>query len=93
MKRHLILLVSTLALLGSSAIAQTKVPALINYQGNVRNAGPWGNLPNDPRVRAIYESARRALLSPSCNPLKVPADKLQTVMASTFRFSPRGLVR
>jgi microcystin-dependent protein len=38
MKRHLILLVSTLALLGSSAIAQTKVPALINYQGNVRNA-------------------------------------------------------
>jgi microcystin-dependent protein len=38
MKRHLILLVSTLALLGSSAFAQTKVPSLINYQGNVRNA-------------------------------------------------------
>jgi hypothetical protein len=39
MKRHLILLVSTLALLGSSAFAQTtKVPALINYQGNVRSA-------------------------------------------------------
>ena len=39
MKRHLILLVSTLALLGSSAFAQTtKVPAYINYQGNVRSA-------------------------------------------------------
>ena len=39
MKRHLILLVSTLALLGSSAFAQTtKVPAFINYQGNVRSA-------------------------------------------------------
>jgi hypothetical protein len=39
MKRHLILLVSTLALLGISAFAQTtKVPALINYQGNVRSA-------------------------------------------------------
>ena len=39
MKRHLILLVSTLALLGTSAFAQTtKVPALINYQGNVRSA-------------------------------------------------------
>ena len=39
MKRHLILLVSTLALLGTSAFAQTtKVPAFINYQGNVRSA-------------------------------------------------------
>lgn len=38
MKRQLLLLASTLALLASSAFAQTKVPALINYQGNVRNA-------------------------------------------------------
>jgi hypothetical protein len=42
MKRHLILLVSTLALLGSSAFAQT-VPDRINYQGNVKTAsGPVG---------------------------------------------------
>jgi len=37
MKRHLILLFSTLALLGSSAFAQT-VPDRINYQGNVKTA-------------------------------------------------------
>ncbi len=65
----------------------------LDGQGNVRNVVPAGNAPTDPRVRAVFESAKRALLSPSCNPLKVPADKLQTVMASTFRFSPRGLVR
>ena len=42
MKRHLILLVSTLALLGSSAFAQT-VPDRINYQGNVKtSSGPVG---------------------------------------------------
>jgi len=50
-------------------------------------------MPTDPRVRSVFESARRALLAPACNPLKVPPDKMQTVMASTFRFSPRGLVR
>ena len=65
----------------------------LDGQGNVRNVVPAGNMPSDPRVRSVFESARRALLAPACNPLKVPADKLQTVMASTFRFSPRGLVR
>jgi hypothetical protein len=65
----------------------------LDGQGNVRNVVPAGNMPTDPRVRSVFESARRALLSPACNPLKVPADKLQTVMASTFRFNPRGLVR
>ncbi len=65
----------------------------LDPQGNVRNVVPAGNMPTDPRVRSVFESARRALLAPACNPLKVPADKMQTVMASTFRFSPRGLVR
>ena len=65
----------------------------LDAQGNVRKAGPWGNLPSDPRVRAIYESARRALLSPACNPLKVPPDKIKTLESTPFRFSPRGLVR
>jgi hypothetical protein len=65
----------------------------LDPQGNVRNVVPAGNMPTDPRVRSVFESARRALLAPACNPLKVPPDKMQTVMASTFRFSPRGLVR
>lgn len=65
----------------------------IDGQGNVRNVVPASGVPSDARSRAVYESARRALLSPQCNPLKVPAAKLPTLMASTFRFNPRGLVR
>jgi hypothetical protein len=65
----------------------------LDAQGNVRNVVPASGVPSDPRARAVYESARRALLAPQCNPLKVPANKMQTVMASTFRFNPRGLVR
>ncbi|MBR0674472.1 hypothetical protein GXW76_25120, partial [Roseomonas soli] len=65
----------------------------IDSQGVVRNVVPSGSLPNDPRARSVYESARRALMSPQCNPLRVPPNKYQTVMASIFRFNPRGLVR
>lgn len=65
----------------------------VDGQGNVRNVVPANGAPSDPRSRAVYESARRALLSPQCNPLKIPPAKLQTVMASTFRFNPRGLVQ
>ncbi len=71
-----------------------EVRVQLDFQGNVRNVVPAsGGIPADPRARAVYESARRALLAPQCNPLKVPANKLQTLMASTFRFNPRGLVR
>jgi hypothetical protein len=61
--------------------------------GTVRNVRPDGGVPGDPRARAVYESARRALLSPACNPLKVPREKLVTLQSSTFRFNPRGLVQ
>jgi hypothetical protein len=65
----------------------------LDGQGNVRNVVPGDRgIPSDPRARSVYEAARRALLAPACNPLKVPADKIQTVMAATFRFNPRGLV-
>jgi hypothetical protein len=66
----------------------------LDGQGNVRNVvpGPRG-VPTEPRARAVYESARRALLAPQCNPMRVPSDKFRTVMESTFRFNPRGLVR
>jgi hypothetical protein len=65
----------------------------LDGQGNVRNVVPAGNMPGDPRVRAVFESARRALLSPQCNPLRLPPEKYETVMQSIFRFSPRGLVQ
>jgi hypothetical protein len=48
----------------------------LDRQGNVRNVVPGeGGVPTDPRGRALYESARRALLSPRCNPLRVPPEK------------------
>ena len=65
----------------------------LDSQGVVRNVVPSGALPADPRARSVYESARRALMSPQCNPLRVPPSKYGTVMASIFRFNPRGLVR
>lgn len=65
----------------------------LDAQGVVRNVVPNGAAPSDPRARSIYESARRALMSPQCNPLRVPPNKYSTVMASIFRFNPRGLVR
>lgn len=70
-----------------------EVRVQLDSQGVVRNVVPHTALPSDPRVRAVYESARRALLSPQCNPLRVPPAKYETVMASVFRFNPRGLVR
>jgi hypothetical protein len=65
----------------------------LDGQGNVRNVVAASGVPSEARARAVYESARRALLSPQCNPLKVPSGKLPTLMASTFRFNPKGLVR
>ena len=65
----------------------------LDGQGVVRNVVPNGSPPSDPRARSVYESARRALMSPQCNPLRVPPNKYSTVMSSIFRFNPRGLVR
>jgi hypothetical protein len=66
----------------------------LDGQGNVRNIVPGDRgVPNDPRSLAVYESARLALLSPQCNPLRVPPDKHRAVMESIFRFNPRGLVQ
>jgi hypothetical protein len=45
------------------------------------------------REQIVAEQARRALLSPRCNPLPIDRDKVAIVEAATFRFSPRGLVR
>ena len=62
----------------------------LDGQGNVRNVLPASGVPSEARARAVYESARRALLVPQCNPLKVPAAKLPTLAATTFRFNPEG---
>jgi hypothetical protein len=65
----------------------------IDPGGTIRNVRPASGLPSEPRARAVYESARRALLDQKCSPLPLPADKLPSLASSIFRFSPRGLVR
>lgn len=61
--------------------------------GNVRGVRPNGDMPAEPRARAVYESARRALLSPSCSPIPVARERLHLLGNVVLRFSPRGLER
>jgi hypothetical protein len=75
----------------ASIVVELKVEA--DPQGVVRRVMPAGSIPSDPRARAVYEAARRALLDPKCSPLPFPRDKLAAINASTFRFNPRGLAR
>jgi hypothetical protein len=42
----------------------------------------------DPRSRAFFERARRAVLDPRCANLPVPKDKLGQATTLTFRFRP-----
>lgn len=57
--------------------------------GTVRRVS--GTPPSDPRARAVYEAARRALLDPRCNPLPLPPARLAALRDTVFRFNPRDL--
>ena len=59
--------------------------------GTVRNVRPNGSPPAEPRARAVYEAARRALLDPKCNPLPLPRERLAALRDTIFRFNPRDL--
>jgi len=59
----------------------------------VRVVRPAGSVPSEPRARAVFEAARRALMDPKCSPLPFPRDKLAAINTATFRFNPRGLTR
>lgn len=48
---------------------------------------------SDPVFRTVAERARRAVLSPQCSPLPLPADKYETWRTLTLRFNARGLMR
>ena len=65
----------------------------VDGQGVIRNAlAASGSPPADPRARAVFEQARRALTDSRCAALRIPRDKIAEVQASVFRFNPRGLV-
>ena len=69
--------------------------AIVDRAGVIRNVtpGPDG-VPGDPRGRALYERARRALLDPACSPLPVPTGRLTAAEnLFQFNFSPRGFIR
>ncbi|MFC3124456.1 hypothetical protein ACFOD4_05225, partial [Pseudoroseomonas globiformis] len=65
----------------------------IDSGGTIRNVRPASSVPSDPRARAVYESARRALMDVKCSPLPIPREKIPSLANATFRFNPRGLVR
>lgn len=80
---------------GMLGVEQVVVELRITLDANgvVRAVTPVGGAPSDPRRRTIYEAARRTLMSPQCNPLRVPPSKYPALMSSVFRFNARGLVR
>ncbi|MGG5890311.1 hypothetical protein ACLF3G_24645, partial [Falsiroseomonas sp. HC035] len=69
--------------------------AIVDRAGVIRNVepGPDG-VPGEPRARALYEQARRALRDPACSPLPVPPGRLQAgENRFQFNFTPRGFLR
>jgi hypothetical protein len=66
----------------------------IDAGGIIRAVRAAKGVPSDPRTRAVFESARRALLDVKCSPLPIPREKIDSVNKGTiFRFNPKGLVR
>jgi hypothetical protein len=63
----------------------------VDAGGTVRAVRPNGAIPTEPRARMVYEAARRALLSPRCNPLPLPPARLAALRDTVFRFNPRDL--
>ncbi|MBY0338441.1 MAG: hypothetical protein K2X11_17635, partial [Acetobacteraceae bacterium] len=63
----------------------------VDAQGVVRVVRPNGAVPADPRARMVFESARRALLDPRCNPLPLPRERLAALRDAVFRFRPSDL--
>jgi hypothetical protein len=67
----------------------TMLIVTVDADGVARDVNPSnpGDL-GDPRNRAFFERARRAVLDPRCANLPVPKDKLGQVTTLTFRFRP-----
>ena len=65
----------------------------VDPNGVVRNVRPVGGVPTDPRLRALYEQSRRAVLDPKCAQLPISRDKIPAMANTILRFSPRGFVR
>ena len=73
----------------SSIVVSLRVD--VDTAGVVRAVRPADSYPSDPRVRAVYDAARRALLDPRCNPLPLPRERVAALRDTVFRFNPREL--
>jgi len=70
-----------------------EVSVIMNSDGTVRQAKvvDSARMNSDPFFRAAAESARRALLNPRCNPLKLPPEKYSQWQRTTFTFNPKEM--
>jgi hypothetical protein len=70
-----------------------EVALVMNMDATVREARVVGDarMKSDPFYRAAAESARRAVLNPKCNPLKLPLEKYNEWQQITFTFNPKDM--
>lgn len=72
-----------------------KIQLEMNIDGTTRSAvitNP-GRMDSDPLFRATAESAKRAVLNPRCQPLKLPPDKYEQWRTITLDFNPAEMFR
>ncbi|MDD9877357.1 MAG: energy transducer TonB, partial [Magnetovibrio sp.] len=67
-----------------------EVAVKLNRDGTVREARVVDaqRMHTDPFFRTAAEAARRAVLNPRCNPLKLPPEKYQLWQQMTLNFNP-----
>jgi len=70
-----------------------EIKVAMNPDGTVRQARilDQNRLQSDPFFRAAAESAKRAVLNPHCNPLKLPPEKYQQWKNMILIFDPRDM--
>lgn len=70
-----------------------EIRTAVNPDGRVRAANivDSGRMDRDPFYRAMAESARRAVLHPHCQPLRLPLDKYSEWRVMILNFDPRGM--
>jgi outer membrane biosynthesis protein TonB len=70
-----------------------EIRTVVNPDGRVRMADivDSARLSQDPFFRAMAESARRAVMNPRCQPLRLPLDKYSEWRVMVLNFDPRGM--
>ncbi len=66
---------------------------IMNRDGTVREAKVMdpARMTSDAFFRISAEAARRAVLNPKCNPLKLPSEKFEQWQTMTLNFNPRDM--